>query len=214
MTADADLTKRQIDWLPYWLTRGHWTAREAAALLVGFLPPEPGDARPLGPWLPGRAPNAWPHREVWELIVQRDLDHAREWLATISDLGTMESWEVIRAAIDARIVPPWLAAFLDSEHAAQLLTGYERGQLRAAIGTEPEAAEKPKTTIDLASAGGRAKRNNDKQRAMFFPTVQRLWEGGMIPAAIIKRLQEEHDPAPPQSTIYGWIAELRRPKAE
>lgn len=211
MTADADLTKRQIDWLPYWLIRGHWTAREAAALLVGFLPPEPGDARPLGPWLPGREP--WEHgRKAWEWTVQRDLDDVCEWLKTISDLGTKDSWEVIKAAIEAKRTPPWLAAFLDSEHAVQLLTGYERADLRAKIGVKPEEPGKPKTAIDLASAGGRGKRDRNKQRAAFFPLVERLWRQGMAPVAIIKRLQEEHDPAPPQSTVYDWVAELKRAK--
>lgn len=210
MTAEADtnLSKRQLDWLPYWLAKRHWTVPEAAALLAGFLPPEPGTARALGPWLPGRDPEAWPHREAWELIVQRDLDHARQWLATIANLGAKGAKEILALAIKAGIVPPWMPALLDSEHANLLPFGL-RADARDAIGAEPERPEKPKTQRDMASAGGRGKRDKNKQRAKFFPTVQSMWESGMFTAAIIRRLQEEYDPSPPPSTVYDWIREIK-----
>jgi hypothetical protein len=115
-------------------------------------------------------------------------------------------------AVKAGVVPPWLVTFLDSRHATQLLTGYERGQLRAAIGEGPEKLEKPKSIVELASAGGRGKRDKDEQRIKFFSTVQELWEQGLTGADIDKRLRQEHTSPPPQSTIYGWIGELKRPK--
>lgn len=136
--AEADLSRRQLAWLPHWFAKGHWTAPETAALLVGFLPPEPGNTKPLGPWLPGRDPEAWPHHEAWELIVQRDLDHAREWLATISDLGTKRPVEVLALAIKAGIMPPWMRAFLASRH-EKCLPRDLRAKARAALGGETTA---------------------------------------------------------------------------
>jgi len=122
-------------------------------------------------------------------------------------LETMSAKDAIKAAVAANLPPPWLLAYLDSDHAMRWLPASLRADLRASIEAEPEELGKPKTIVDLASVGGRAK--GGEQRAKFFPTVERLWKEGLTGAAIIKRLHEEHDPAPPSSTVYDWIKKLK-----
>lgn len=211
-----------------WLERPHWSGApnprgplpwpESVCILAGLDPEASADADPAG-WalLPGAL--AFYGFDVFP----RDRDGLAGLLASAEEhigllrglhLKTMSAKDAIKAAVAANLPPPWLSAYLDSDHAMRLLPARLRADLRTAIVAEPEEPGKPRTAIDLASAGGRAKRDKNEQRAEFFPTVKRLWEGGMIPAKIIAHLQEEHDPAPPQSTVYGWITELKRSKTD
>lgn len=128
-------------------------------------------------------------------------------------LKTMSAKGAIKAAVAANLSPPWLAAYLDGDHAKDLLNNYERADLRDQINkAEPEPLGKPKTVGDMASAGGRAK--GRAQRAKFLPDVERLLKEGLTGVEIIARLAQEHgDSAPPQSTVYGWIKKQKQANA-
>jgi hypothetical protein len=193
MTADADLTKRQINWLPYWLEKGHWTVPEAAALLVGFLPPEPDEARPLGPWLPGREP--WEHaREAWEFTVQQDLYNVRQWLATIANLGLIAPKKLLGSAIKAGVVPPWMPALLESEHAKLL---------PASLRAKPEEGVKAN-----GSYGARYKERPTWADAVI--EAERLFKANVPNKRIADGLATKGLGTFSQSAVDGWVRQFRK----
>lgn len=196
-----DLKVRQMDALKDWLRAGPWTVPEAACLIAGVLPPERmGDTSDFGGVLPGR--EGWENaREAWREIVASEIRHLSALLQErVPSRATPQEFLVLAAQLDRN--PPWLdAARADAEARALLPPGAVEGQAPAR-GTTP--------VREVASKGGKAKRDKDPQRAKFFPEVERLAAEGKSVVKIIAYLAETYSDPPPDKTVYGWNAELKK----
>lgn len=207
MTAEAGreldarpLLRRQLDALADWLAKDHWTLPEAASLLVGFVPLDAdGGTRPFGPWLPGREP--WPQREAWEWTVGREMDDMRQRLATIPNLGFKAPKEIVGLAIKAGVVPPWIPALLESEH-AKLLPAALRAEARTATGAEPTEPE----VNSRAHGSFKARPDNWAEAAN---EAERLFINGASNKKIADLLATKGLGTWSQSAVDGWIRDFR-----
>lgn len=201
---ETPLEVRQLDALKDWLREGSWTIREAACILAGVLPRErKGDQdRPFGAWLPGCEP--WEEgRDSWANWVAQEIDHVETLLRENSG-----RWEGAKPAnylsfsLRHDISPPWLTAALADADSRALLPA-------EALAGQPASAG-AMSGKEVASKGGTAKRDKDPQRAGFLPEVQRMHREGKSGAEIIRALAARYDTdAPPDSTVYAWLAEER-----
>lgn len=202
-----------------WLREDAWTVHAAACLLAGVLPSEGerepdlelepevhSDQRLLERWLPGR--EVWDFGpEAWLYLVKKDIALMEKRVATIANLGFVSPAEVLALAIKGKkSSPPWLDAALNDAEARTLLPPEAReGHL---------PAKSVLTSQEVASKGGRAKREKDPQRAKFFPKVQKKLEEGKSVAEIITFLAATYSDAPPDKTVYGWKDQIMKERGE
>jgi ribosomal protein L19E len=212
VTAEADneqgarpRLRRQLDALADWLAKSHWTVPEAAALLVGFLPPYADGSDSLGAWLPGREP--WPHREPWEFTMRREIEDMQQRLATIPNLGLKPPKKIMTIVVGAGIVPPWLHALSDKEQ-TKLLPAKLRAKVRATIGAamaEPEENGQAK-----GSYAARYKERPDWDEEI--RDIERLFKEGKTNSQIASALAKLGYKARTQNSLDRLIREFREEK--
>jgi hypothetical protein len=107
---DRTLEIRQMAALRDWLEQQTLSAREAACLLVGVLPPERmGDEREFGAWLPGR--EAWAHaREAWAFGVKSEITHSETILREAGPPPGQSPQAYLSMGAKRGFSPPWLDA--------------------------------------------------------------------------------------------------------
>ncbi len=116
-------------------------------------------------------------------------------------LTTMPPKEAIAKAVAGGVPIPWLKiARADSECLKYLPP--------EAMDASADAPRVPLVASEVASLGGKAKRDKDRQRAKWLPHVEKLLAEGRKPAEILAEIEVEDD-APPRSTFYGWCAKIK-----
>lgn len=98
------------------------------------------------------------------------------------------------------LTPSWLDAARADAEARALLPS------EALEGCAPTRGTM--TAKEVASKGGKAKRDQDAQRAKFFHVVERKLDEGKSVAEINTYLAETYSDPPPDKTIYGWKTQI------
>lgn len=200
---ERPLEIRQLDALKDWLGEGWWDAREAACILVGVLPRErSGDSdRPFGAWLPGCEP--WEEgRDSWANWIAGEIGNIEAMLrANAGRLEGVKPENFLSFALRHDISPPWLPAALAGADYRAFLPA------EAFVGQSIPGG--PLTQREASSKGGNAKREKDPQRAKFFPIVRAMVVKGMTGADINRSLDDKYSDAPGDSTVYGWIKQIK-----
>lgn len=83
-----------------------------------------------------------------------------------------------------------------------------------ALNASADAPRVPLIASEVASLGGKAKRDKDPIRKRFFPIVRELHESGVITAEIVRRLVDDFGDEPDENlpspgTVYRWIGKIK-----
>ncbi|WP_103761035.1 hypothetical protein [Roseovarius confluentis] len=122
-------------------------------------------------------------------------------------LTTMPPKEAIAKTVAAGVPIPWLKVARDDPECRKYLP-------RQALDAPAGAPRVPLIAREVASLGGKAKRDKDPKRAEFFPIVRRLVAKGKRPQEIIGYLIDEFGDGedqkrPSEATVYRWIKEIK-----
>jgi hypothetical protein len=207
---DQTLVARQLAELREWLSRPVLTVRQAACLLVGFLPPQTeNDRRVHAGYLPPK--------QKWELGEEsaRKLyaDRIVEMETKLKEAPAPERKtprNFISLAIELNLVPEWLEFALNDEETKKYLPLGALSHIKS---------NAPFSGREIASLGGKARRDKDPKRKRFFSFVRERVEQGLSPAEIIRRLYDKFGDErdvnlPADGTIYRWVKEIKRSIAE
>lgn len=113
---------------------------------------------------------------------------------------------MIAKTIAAGVPIPWLNVARDDEWCRKYLPP-------GAVDALADLPRVPLTAREVASLGGRAKRDNDPKRRRFFPIVRELHKSGVITAEIVRRLVDDFGDEPDENlpsggTVYRWVREI------
>jgi hypothetical protein len=188
-----------------WLAVRSWKPSQAMAVLCGY---DPEVGRNTGgadmSFLPGAdvfygVPfGAREPEDLWALDAGLEDQHG--YVGGLR-LTTMPPKEAIAKTVAAGVPIPWLKIARDDLECRKYLPP-------EALDTSADAPRVPLTRKEVASRGGQAKRDKDRQRAKWHGRVEKLLAEDWKPAEILASFEEEDD-APPQSTLYGWCAKIR-----
>jgi len=112
----------------------------------------------------------------------------------------------ILLAIELDLVPEWLEFACNDETTKKYLP------LEALSYVKSNA---PFSGREIASLGGKARRDKDPKRRRFYSIVRERVEHGLTPAEIIRHLynefgDEDDENLPADGTIYRWVKEIKR----
>lgn len=194
-----------------WLAARSWKPSQAMAVLCGY-DPEVGRntcAADMS-FLPGA-------NDFYGVpFGAREADDLRALDAGLEDqhgyigglrLITMPPKEAIAKAVAAGVKIPWLqVARADSECLKYLPPG--------ALDASADAPRVPLIASEVASLGGKAKRDKDPKRQRFFPFVRELHESGLATSEIIRQLVDRHGDEPDENlpssgTVYRWVGKIK-----
>jgi hypothetical protein len=207
---DPMLVARQLAALREWLARPVLTVRQAACLLVGFLPPQTeNDHRAYAGYLPPR--------KKWELGEESArkfygdrVDEMETFLNEAPPPKLKTPRNFIKLGIKLDIVPEWLEYACKDDATRKYLP------LEALFHSPSNA---PLSGSEVASLGGQARRDKDPKRKRFYEFVRTRVEQGLSPAGIIRQLHREYGDEPDKNlpadgTVYRWVKEIERAIAE
>lgn len=194
-----------------WLAARSWKPAQAMAVLCGYAP-EIGRntcAADMS-FLPGaddfyRVPfGARKPEDLRELDAGLEDQHG--YIGGLR-LTTMHPKEAIAKAVAAGVPIPWLKIARDDPECRKYLPP-------EALNASADAPRVPLIASEVASLGGKAKRDKDPKRQRFFPIVRELHESGVITAEIVRRLvdgfgDEPDENLPSGGTVYRWIGEIK-----
>lgn len=194
--------------LRYWLAAPSWKPSQAMAVLCGY-DPEIGRntcAADMS-FLPrmdvfyGVPFGAREPEDLWALDAGLEDQHG--YIGGLR-LTTMPPKEAIAKTVAAGVPIPWLKIARDDPECRKYLPP-------EALDASADAPRVPLIAREVASLGGKAKRDKDRQRAKWHSRVEKLLAEGWKPAEILAAFEVEDD-APPRSTIFGWCAKIKERK--
>ncbi|MBW4708115.1 hypothetical protein KX928_09980 [Roseobacter sp. YSTF-M11] len=202
---DPNLVQRQLRELRAWLSRPVITIRQAACLLVGYLPPErENDQRPYAGYLPPKKRWEKGEKAARELVADR-IDEMQTILKELGETALKTPQGFIKVALELHIVPEWLEYACNDEATSKYLP------LEAAAYKIPTS---PLSGKEMAKRGGDARRDTDPKRLKFYPIVKERVILGVKPAEIIRQLDDEYghlpeNRRPSEPTIFRWAREIK-----
>lgn len=209
--ADTDPKQlaRQLLALRDWFQLPAISVREAACLIAGVLPAQRiGDRRNFGARLPGigaclPGTVAWEYnREIFVKVISDQIDGIERLLEEKRPFRGRSLTAFVNRGIASGYSPPWLdAACADQECRKHLSPSILDGKINL--------TQHPMTSTQVASRGGKAKKNNDVQREAYFSEFRRELLAGSAVTDILNLFVDEYGDAPPQSTAYDWAKEIR-----
>lgn len=194
-----------------WLAVRSWKPSQAMAVLCGY---DPEVGRNTGgadmSFLPGAdvfygVPfGAREPEDLWALDAGLEDQHG--YVGGLR-LTTMPPKEAIAKTVAAGVPIPWLKIARNDLECRKYLPP-------EALDTSADAPRVPLIASEVASLGGKAKRDKDPKRAEFFPIVRRLVAEGKRPQEIIGYLidefgDREDQKRPSESTVYRWVNEIK-----
>lgn len=194
-----------------WLAARSWKPPQAMAVLCGY-DPEVGRntcAADMS-FLPGaddfyRVPfGARKPEDLRELDAGLEDQHG--YIGGLR-LTTMHPKEAIAKAVAAGVPIPWLKIARDDPECRNYLPP-------EALNASGDAPRVPLIASEVASLGGKAKRDKDPKRQRFFPFVRELHESGFATAEIIRQLADRHGDEPDENlpssgTVYRWVGKIK-----
>ncbi|MYM53759.1 hypothetical protein [Thalassovita mangrovi] len=191
-----------------WLAAPSWKPAQAIAVLCGY-DPEVGRnscAADMS-FLPGADDfygvpfGAREPEDLKELDAGLEAQHG--FIGELR-LITMKPMKAIAKAVAAGVPIPWLEVARADPECLKYLPP-------EALDDSEDAPRVTRTAPEVASLGGQAKRDKDLQRAKWLPVVEKRLAEGRKRSEILAELEMEDD-APPQSTFYGWCAQIKSRK--
>ena len=188
-----------------WLATPSWKPSQAMAVLCGYDPEIGRNTRAADM-------SFLPRADVFYGVPfgAREPDDLRSLDVGLEDqhgyigglrLTTMHPKEAIAKAVAAGVPIPWLKIARADPECRKYLPP-------EALDASADAPRVARTAPEVASLGGQAKRDNDRQRAKWLPHVEKLLAEGRKRADIFAEIEMEDD-APPRSTFYGWCAKIK-----
>lgn len=206
---DPDLVARQLLALRDWFELQEVSVREAACVIAGVLPPEQiQDKRPssarlpgIGACLPGTI--EWEYnRELFDEVVADKIRRIETLLEEKRPFRGKSLSDFVVGGVAAGYAPPWLDAARSDPECREYLPP-------SLLDGETKTNRRPLTGKQVASKGGKARWENDEQRAKFLPLVEKKVREGKRPTDIFNELIDEFGDAPARSTVFGWVQEIR-----